>query len=215
MRRMIKIIYASFLIFMLSAALVSAQDKKTEQKIKVIVEDGSGTKVIIDTVYKDTPAPDSIKLKDGTVIFTKHEGDGADTRHNKGKKNYFVTYSTDGTNEGKEAHEVTVISTDSIRSNKGGDSNDVIYYTNSDKSRGGEKVEVIMKGSKDDGDNDSLADKTRIVIAKDGMVVTIEGNDEAKAQELAKEVENKLGINSEGSEKKETVKVESKKTIKK
>ena len=207
---MIKIIYASFLIFMLSAALVSAQDKKTEQKIKVIVEDGSGTKVIIDTVYKDTPAPDSIKLKDGTVIFIE-----SDTRHNKGKKNYFVTYSTDGTNEGKEAHEVTVISTDSIRSNKGGDSNDVIYYTNSDKSRGGEKVEVIMKGTKEDGDNDSLADKTRIVIAKDGMVVTIEGNDEAKAQELAKEVENKLGINSEGSEKKETVKVESKKTIKK
>jgi len=72
-----------------------------------------------------------------------------------------------------------------------------------------------MKGTKEDGDNDSLADKTRIVIAKDGMVVTIEGNDEAKAQELAKEVENKLGINSEGSEKKETVKVESKKTIKK
>lgn len=145
---------------MLSVALVSAQDKKTEQRIKVIVEDGSGKKVIIDTVYKDTPAPDSIKLKDGTVIFMKHEGDGADTRH-------------------------------------------------------GEKVNVIMRSSKENGDNDSSADETRIVIAKDGMVVTIEGNDEAKAQELAKEIENKLGVNSEGSEKKETVKVESKKTIKK
>ena len=71
-----------------------------------------------------------------------------------------------------------------------------------------------MRGSKENGYNDSLVDKTRIVIAKDGMGVTIEGNDEAKAQELAKEIENKLGVNSEGSYKKETVKVESKMTIK-
>ena len=57
--------------------------------------------------------------------------------------------------------------------------------------------------------------KSRFVIAKDGMVVTVEGNDEAKAKELVKEIENKLGVRNDGSEKKETVKVESKKTIKK
>jgi hypothetical protein len=42
-------------------------------------------------------------------------------------------------------------------------------------------------------------------------VVTIEGNDEARAKELAREIEIKLGVKSEGTEKKETIKVESKK----
>ena len=46
-------------------------------------------------------------------------------------------------------------------------------------------------------------------------MVTIEGTDETRAKELAKVIEEKLGVNSEGSGKKETVKVESKKTIKK
>jgi hypothetical protein len=58
-------------------------------------------------------------------------------------------------------------------------------------------------------------EKTKYVIAKDGMVVTVEGNDETKAKELVKEIEAKLGVKSEGTEKKESVKVESKKTIKK
>ena len=47
------------------------------------------------------------------------------------------------------------------------------------------------------------------------MVVTIEGNDENRAKELARVIEEKLGVNNEGSGKKETVRVESKKTIKK
>jgi hypothetical protein len=47
------------------------------------------------------------------------------------------------------------------------------------------------------------------------MVVTVEGNDEAKAKELVKEIQSKLGINNEETEKKETVKVESKKIMKK
>jgi len=40
-------------------------------------------------------------------------------------------------------------------------------------------------------------------------------NDEVKAKELVKEIENKLGVNNEGTEKKETVKVISKKSVKK
>ena len=66
-----------------------------------------------------------------------------------------------------------------------------------------------------ENENESTTEKARYVIAKDGMVVTIEGNDEAKAKELVKEIENKLGVNNEGTEKKETVKVISKKSVKK
>ena len=39
------------------------------------------------------------------------------------------------------------------------------------------------------------------MIAKDGMVVTIEGTDEAKTKALAREIEDKLGVNN--NEKKE------------
>lgn len=165
---MVNITCASLFALLVPLIMVSGQDKKSEQKIKVIVDDGSGTKVIIDTVYKDTPAPDSIKLNNGTVIYMKHHGKGIESGHHRGKECYTVTYSSNST-----------------------------------------------ANSREDFDSDSTVEKTRFVIAKDGMVVTIEGKDEAKAKELAKEIESKLGVGTDGSDKKETVKVESKKIIKK
>ena len=202
---------------MIPLITVSGQDKKTEQKIKVIVDDGSGTKIIIDTVYKDTPIPDSIKLNDGTVLYIKHHGEGRDSEHHAGEDHFTVTYSSNGKDGGKE--EVTIISSDSLHSDKGGDK--IRYFSSSSSSssssggRAGEHYKVIRRDSKEDFDKDSAVERTRFVIAKDGMVVTIEGNNEAKAKELAKEIESKLGVNSDGSDQKETIKVESKKTIKK
>jgi hypothetical protein len=46
----------------------------------------------------------------------------------------------------------------------------------------------------DDNKSDQNVDKTRFVIAKDGMVVTIEGTDEEKTKDLAKEIEKRLGV---------------------
>ena len=42
---------------------------------------------------------------------------------------------------------------------------------------------------------------TKYVIAKDGVVVTVESKDEAKAKDLIKEIENKLGISEEDNKK--------------
>jgi len=179
----------ALVILILPYAMAKGQDKKIEQKIKIIVNDGSGSKVVIDTVFKDKPAPDSLKLKDGSTVYIKHHGDNADSRYHKGKEHIYVTYSSDGKGNGKETKEVTVIASDSTHFTEPGDSVP--------------------------DDKDSAVEKTRYVIAKDGMVVTIEGTDETRAKELAKVIEEKLGVNSEGSGKKETVKVESKKTIKK
>ena len=57
------------------------------------------------------------------------------------------------------------------------------------------------------------------IIVDDGsgskVIIDTVYNDEVKAKELVKEIENKLGVNNEGTEKKETVKVISKKSIKK
>ena len=244
MKRIFKIIYATFLILIIPLSIVAGQDKKSEQKIKIIVDDGSGTKIVIDTIFKDTPEPDSIKLKDGTVIYLKHHSDETDIRHHDGQKHIFITASSDGKDDGKEVKEVTIISSDSAHCKKACNSGDAIFYTNSHEGKGGGKYKVITRSSGEHGDkgeiiyintgkvcdketeetfdvyvsnndNESTVKKTRYVIAKDGMVVTIEGNDEAKVKELAKEIENKPGVKSKGTDIKEPVKVESKMTIKK
>jgi hypothetical protein len=154
MNRIFKIMFAISFILTMPSIMVSAQDKKTEQKIRVIVNDGSGTRVIIDTVYKDSPAPDSVIIKDGTVVYINHPGDGRDLK------------------DSSDEH--------------------VIY-----------------------SDSESSAEKSRFVIARDGIVVTVEGNDEAKTKALVKEIENKMGVKDDAADKNETVKSESKKTIKK
>jgi hypothetical protein len=244
MKRMSGVIYAALIILIIPFSMVAGQDKKSEQKIKIIVDDGSGTKVIIDTVFKDSSGPDSIRLKDGNVIYLKHSGDEIDIKHHDGKKHITITASTDRKEEGTEVEEVTIISSDSLHLKKAGDRGNVMFYSNSDDGRSRGKYKVITRSSGELGDkgeiiyinkgkapdketektfdfyvpdnnNDSTVEKTRYVIAKDGIVVTIEGSDKTKAKELAKEIENKLGVKSEGTDKKETVKVESKKTIKK
>lgn len=236
----------ALVILILPYAMAKGQDKKIEQKIKIIVNDGSGSKVVIDTVFKDKAAPDSLKLKDGSIVYIKHHGDNADSRFHKGKEDIYVTYSSDGKDNGKEIKEITVIASDSNHFSQTGDSDNIMVCQKhkSNEGRGNMRYKVITRDSKDQGDKeeyiyinkgrgsednidngtdlyvsdddkDSAVEKTRYVIAKDGMVVTIEGTDETKAKELAKVIEEKLGVNNEGTGKKETVKVESKKTIKK
>src|ERR1035437_10934366 len=92
-----------------------------------------------------------------------------------------VAYSSNGKDNVNEMKEGTVIGTDSTELKKAGDDNEVTYYRISETHTGRY------------GDNDSTIEKTRYVIAKDGMVVTVEGNDETKTKELVKEIENKLG----------------------
>ena len=98
-------------------------------------------------------------------------------------------------------------------SRKEGDKSETIYINKNDSSDIDNEKTFDVYVSSDD--KDSSVEKTKFVIAKDGMVVTIEGNDEAKAKELAKDIEAKLDVENKESDKKETVKVESKKIIKK
>jgi hypothetical protein len=234
------------LVTLLPLSLAKGQDKKSEQKIKIIVKDDSGAKVVIDTVFNNSPVPDSLKLKDGSIVYIKHDGDRADSRYHKGKENYNVTYSSGGGDNGKEIKEITVITSDSAQFTHPGDSSKFMTCNKhrSHEGRDNVRYRVISRDSKDHGDreeyiyinrdkgvdenidnttdvflsdedNDSGVEKSRYVIAKDGMVVTIEGNDETRAKELAELIEEKLGVSNEGSGKKETVKVESKKTIRK
>lgn len=246
MKRIFKSVFLALFVLSVSSILVMGQDKKSEQKVKVIINDGSGNKVVIDTIFKDTPAPDSIIVNDGTVIYLNHGEEGKGSKHH-GREHFNVTYSADGKGEGKQIKEMTIISTDSLSKTESGDSNKVYFYTNTihrgrddrgnvryrvirDHNEKADKDEVIyinkddsteMKEGKNfnvyvtENDNDSETVKSRFVIAKDGMVVTIEGNDEAKTKELADEIREKLGVTKADDSKKETTKSESKTKIKK
>ncbi|MCX6260023.1 MAG: hypothetical protein NTY95_04185 [Bacteroidia bacterium] len=161
MKTIISILFISFL----PLSLALGQEKKTEQKVKVVIADKSGTKVVIDTTFTGTGTVDSVILKGGNVIYI-------------GKR--------DSESEGKAEKQVKVI-----------------------RHNGDEKFDI--KVSDDEFDND--LDRTKYVIAKNGITVSIEGNDEVKVKELANEIEKKLDINKKESG--PTVKEVEKKIIKK
>lgn len=205
MKRILNIIPAAFLFLLIPFSLVTGQEKKSEQKIKIVVNDGSGTRVVVDTLFKDSPKPDSIKLKDGTVIYLKHAGDETNVTYHTGKDHFYITASVDNSqsHEGKGGGKYKVITRNS---NADGDKGEMIYINKADSQGQESDYTFDMYVS----DNDTI-EKSRYVIAKDGIVVTVEGNDEAKTKELVKEIESKLGVNSEVTQKKETINVESKK----
>lgn len=187
MKKPDKIICSLFFLFFLPLSIAFGQDKKNEQKIRIVVDDGSGTKTVIDTVFIDHSGPDSLILSDGSVVYLRHSRNEPGLEHHRDKDNVFITYSGNG-DKGKDYKEITVISTDSTADNAG-ERRNVHFFR---------KTEAFSS----DDDSSSVSDKTRFVIAKDGMVVTVEGNDEAKTMELAKEIESKLGIkNNETGEK--------------
>jgi hypothetical protein len=179
MKRTFKIEIIALLILVMPFSFVLGQDKKSEQKINIIVDDGDGTRVVIDTLIKVSPEPDSIVTKNGTVVYLKNSEGESISKNEGGKKHFLITYSTRG--------------------------EDI------DGGCDGKTVDVYVSGD----DNEKTGEKSTYVIAKDGIVVTIEGNDETKTNDLAKEIEKKLGVHNDGSENKENVKVETNQTPKK
>jgi hypothetical protein len=202
MKKIFGITLSAIFLLTLPFSVIQAQEKKSEQKIKIVTDDGSGQKVVIDTVFTGK-SPDSLTLKDGSTIYIKHGTEEGDMIHSEGSHHIFVTSSPDG-KEGNKTSEITIIQSDSLSAGKG----DVIFYSSaaSGDSEGNVQYKVVSKNAKHKQGSDkfvwvekddSSEDKSRYVIAKDGMVITIEGNDEAKTKALAKDIEEKLGVKSE------------------
>jgi hypothetical protein len=166
MKRMKPIILVLFISFLpLSFAL--GQEKKNERKVKVVIADKSGTKVVIDTTFTDTDKADSIILEEGTVIYI---GDN---------------YSESDSKPGKHVKVITQLNKDE------GDTEHQYVYINDDKViRHDRDKRFDIMVSDNEFDND--LDKTKFVIAKNGITVTVEGNDEAKVKELVNEIEKKM-----------------------
>lgn len=177
------------------------QEKKNEKKIKVIVDDGSGAKTVLDTIITGTSHPEVIKLKDGNVIFIGEPEAGL--KHVSEGKKVIVSIEADENGNKHMEKDIFVMSSDSAKwtVSSAGDKGHLYIYSN-DKGTGekmdeweGEEVIVIKDGKVTENHGES-ADVTKYVIAKDGVVVTVESDDEAKANEIIKMVESKLGIKS-------------------
>ena len=253
MKRMYKYAMLFILAAVIPLTASIGQEKKNEQKIKVIINDGSGEKTVLDTTFTGENTPHKISLKDGKVIFIGEPGEKMTHILSDGKaEKVFVTVSSDGDGKKEIEKKVIIMSGDSMTwTAKPGEKN--VYAYSLSKSAGGKgggtiivtpagtrkdiwvndedeggKVIVIKDGKVienagektfdirvETNDNETDVEKTKYVIAKDGFVVTVEGDDEAKAKELMKVIESKLGVNEEGDVKKEVVKEETKKSVKK
>jgi hypothetical protein len=245
MKRIVKIAFITLIICSVPIVTLTGQDKNTSKHVKVVVVDKSGDKTELDTLLKECPMADSIKLKNGDMIcFSKH-GTMAETMAVTGSHecNMIVTVNSD--NEGKKiVKKLRIIAGDSSKIIKGDGDEDIIVVKegkhivegkggdvmvwSSDKtgSKGGNVIyinegkEDLKNGEKifnvqvttDDSGNE--VEKTKYVLAKDGMVISIEGNDEAKVKDLVKDIESKMGVKGETAVK-PVVKEETKKTLKK
>ena len=216
MKRIIKTLLLILMVGSVPISMAFGQEKKTEQKVKIIVADKSGTKTVIDTTFTAGSKPDSIILKNGEVIYLAHPEKGLTiSKSAKGPEKVTVTVTDDNEGDKKNEERVIIMSGDDTK------------WTAASTGEG-EKIIIVKDGKvlkSDEGetfdirvDKDNLEfsdDVTKYVIAKDGMVISVEGKDEAKVKELIKVIEGKLDVKAEGGEKKEVVKTETKKTEKK
>lgn len=153
------IIAAAFLIFLIPFALVSGQEKKNEQRIKIVVAEDGGSKVVLDTLITGNSPNDSIVLKNGKTIFLSREEN--DNPGDQVTKKYIITSSPDGSDTKNEVRkEVTIITSDA-------------------------------------DNKEENSEKTKYVISRDGMVITVEGSDYSKVRETIKDIEKTLDSKGE------------------
>jgi hypothetical protein len=206
MKRIRKISYSVVIILLIPFSMVIGQNKKSEQKIRIVVDDGSGTKVVVDTVYHNTPLPDSINLKDGTVVYLKHKGENMEQKHHRGNGHICVNDSSESnccSHMERNCKKYRVISKNS--GEDGEKEHTVIVYKDKSPEK---RIEKSVNISVSENGEESADGKSSYIIAKDGIVVTVEGSDEARMKDLVKDIQDRLNVKNEVKEKKETVKVE-------
>jgi len=173
----------------LTFSFAYGQEKRNEQKIKVIVSDKSGEKVVIDTTFTNTSKVDSIITKDGSVIYFS----------NNEKEN--------SAGYGKQYKVIASVNTDGDKTESR-----YVYVNDNEDSNTGDDVFNIMIS---DEDFNNSIETTNYVIAKNGMTVSVEGIDDAKVKELVKEIEKKMDVSGDQAGQDKAVKEVEKTVVKK
>jgi len=175
------------LVLLVPFTIASGQDKKNEQKIKIVIADDGGSEVILDTLITGNTLSDSIILKNGKTIYLARE-EGDDT---PGCKKYVITATVpDGDDNKKQiSKEVTIIASDDMQGENG---NCKVKHITSASSGNANTYSYTI--TSDDKVSDS--ERTRYVIDRDGIKITVEGSDYDKVKELTKEIEKTLDAKS-------------------
>jgi len=168
MKRISRLLFI-FLALSVPVSLACGQEEKTEKKIKIVIDDGSGAETVLDTLITEGSLPGSITLKNGKVIIIDEPG--TITYTDSGKDHMYVMVTT--SDEGKKSAEKTVV----IKKGK---------TAVDDKTK---KFDVYVKSESATDENMS-----RFIIAKNGIVITVEGKDETEVEALRKKIENLLDI---------------------
>jgi hypothetical protein len=192
MNRIDKITMVSFLALMIPAAFVSGQDKKSEQRIKIIVAEDGGSKVLIDTLITGDTLKDSIILKEGkTIYLTRAGNDDSDVPGGSGK--YVITTTvTDGNDSKKEVtKEVRIISSDAGMQASHENCKHKQAHCEELSSGGSYTYSVVSDNKKSD------SDIAKYVISKNGLRITVEGSDYDKVKEIIKNIEKTLDEQSQ------------------
>jgi peroxiredoxin len=191
MKRMLSILTASVVILLFIQVKLDAQEGKNEKKIKIIIDDGAGKKVIIDTLLTDDSDIETIKTADGKIIWISRDNPDQ-KKDEKGSEHVTVTVTSDDKVQNREGDDNIAVWTET------GDSSDVEKVIVVKKVHGADKNIEKSYDVMITTDDDSTVEKARYIIAKDGMVVTVEGEDEKKASGLMKVIEEYLGVNDNG-----------------
>jgi hypothetical protein len=186
MKSIERIITASILVLLIPFANVAGQEKKSDQRIKIVIAEGNGSKLILDTLITGNSSNDSIVLKNGNIIHIAKEING--DFGGMGTKKYIVTSSSSAGDDGKKEiiKEITIISSDSDFSNE----------TVSDTNHQAKCESLVSAGKYSQGaetdTRGSNSEKTKFIITRDEVVITVEGNDYARVREIIKDIENIL-----------------------
>jgi len=175
---------------MVTISAASAQEKKSENRIKVVIDDGSGSKTMIDTVFTDD-MPEKLKLEDGNYVYIKKgDGDIIELPEVKGSKKIIVTVNSESDNDQESSQEKSIVvhSGDGAVWHSAGSSNVVVIKDGKViKTDDGKRISISMSAG-----SEKETEATRIVIAKDGMVISVESEDEKKAEDLMKVIREHL-----------------------
>jgi hypothetical protein len=204
----IKILLPVLLACILPFSVLHGQVKKSEKKIKVVVANKNCPQVVIDTTFSGNYSIDSIRLKDGSLIYLgKNSMDVASSPSSR-RKEVYITAVADKKDNGED-RSITVICSDSLMVSETDDEEGtkkvIINKLRRDGKRGArsymyiDEYENDLKNPEERDEElpfndyyDKNTDRTKYVIAKKGIVITIEGDDEALVEDIRKEIENKL-----------------------
>lgn len=193
MKQFNRILTTAIFLFIVPLVITSAQKKKSEQRVKIIVAGDHGADIIPDTLIKGSSSGDTIVLKDGTSFYLTDSADNNHPQSHKYKRYVVTTTSSDTSGSNKERRrEVTIISSDSDMRSAAGNCDKQYKPQCHEPGKGAGKEHRRAECS------DITSEMTKYVISRDGLVITVEGSDYKKVKDLIQEIETTLDKKESG-----------------